>query len=263
MPAKTTFRHGVLLAAALYASAALAGEPASQSCLPAAPFLATVQSVLDGRTFRLDDGREVWMPTIEAPGMRAAAALTSEITGRALTFGVLKPVSDRYGRTAVRALAGREGKLALDVDLVSRGLAYIGIPQKGAPADPCREALLAAEATARQNKAGLWSDPDYDTKAAHDTAAILAAKGRFAVIEGKVLSVRESGGTVYVNFGRRWSTDFTVTILKRITPTFIAAGIDLKKLERRLIRVRGFVEERDGPWIEATRPEQFEFADRR
>jgi hypothetical protein len=68
---------------------------------------------------------------------------------------------------------------------------------------------------------------------------VLAEQGRFALVEGRVLSVRESGATIYVNFGRRWTEDFTVTIL-----------------------VRGWIEERGGPWIEATRPEQIEFADR-
>ena len=36
-----------------------------------------------------------------------------------------------------------------------------------------------------------------------------------------------------------------------------------KRLEGRRVRVRGFVEERGGPWIEATAPEQFEIADSR
>jgi hypothetical protein len=31
----------------------------------------------------------------------------------------------------------------------------------------------------------------------------LAQRGRFALIEGKVASVRENGPTIYVNFGRR------------------------------------------------------------
>jgi hypothetical protein len=123
--------------------------------------------------------------------------------------------------------------------------------------------LLAAESIARTEKRGLCGDPDYDTKATDNPAAILAAKGRFAIIEGKVLSVRESGGTVYVNFGRRWSEDFTVTILKRITAKFVAAGIDPKRLEGRRVRVRGFIEERGGPWIEATVPDQIEIADGR
>jgi hypothetical protein len=130
--------------------------------------------------------------------------------------------------------------------------------QKGG--DPCRNVLLAHEARARMARLGLWADPDYDTKAADNPAAIRRSRGRFAVIEGKVLSVRESGGTIYVNFGRRWSEDFTVTILKRISARFVAAGLDPKRLEGRRIRVRGFVEERGGPWIEAMAPEQFEIA---
>ena len=54
----------------------------------------------------------------------------------------------------------------------------------------------------------------------------MASRERFAIVEGKVLSVRESGGTTYVNFGRRRSEDFTVTILKRIGARFVAAGLD-------------------------------------
>jgi hypothetical protein len=75
--------------------------------------------------------------------------------------------------------------------------------------------------------------------------------------------VRESGATIYVNFGRRWTEDFTVTILKRNERNFTAVGLEPKTLAGRQIRVRGWVEERGGPWIEATRPEQIEFADRK
>jgi hypothetical protein len=74
--------------------------------------------------------------------------------------------------------------------------------------------------------------------------------------------VRDSGSTVYVNFGRRWSEDFTATALKRRERAFAAEGMELRRLSGRTVRVRGTVEERGGPWIEATRPEQFEIADR-
>jgi hypothetical protein len=91
---------------------------------------------------------------------------------------------------------------------------------------------------------------------------VLAEQGRFALVAGRVLSVRESGVMIYVNFGRRWTEDFTVTILKRNERNFTAAGLEPQKLAGRQIRVRGWIEERGGPWIEATRPEQIEFADR-
>jgi hypothetical protein len=93
-------------------------------------------------------------------------------------------------------------------------------------------------------------------------AALLAERGQFTLVEGKVLSVRESGGTIYMNFGRRWSEALTVTIPKRQERTFLAAGIAPKQLENRRVRVRGWIEERNGPRIEALRPDQIEIAER-
>jgi hypothetical protein len=69
-----------------------------------------------------------------------------------------------------------------------------------------------------------------------------------------------------VNFGRRWSEDFSVTIQKRNERNFAAAGLDVKGLAGRRVRVRGWVEARGSagsntggsPWIEAARPEQIE-----
>ena len=76
------------------------------------------------------------------------------------------------------------------------------------------------------------------------------------MIEGDVVSVRESGGTTYVNFSRRWSEGFTAVIVKRNAAALLAAGLDPKRLKGRRVEVRGFVELRGGPRIEVTRPEQ-------
>jgi hypothetical protein len=61
-----------------------------------------------------------------------------------------------------------------------------------------------------------------------------------------------------VNFGQRWAEDFTATIAKRDERRFIAAGLAPKVLERRKVRVRGYVEERSGPWIEVRHVGQVE-----
>jgi hypothetical protein len=58
--------------------------------------------------------------------------------------------------------------------------------------------------------------------------------------------------------GRRWSEDFTLTVLRRYEEAFVTAGIEPTSLAGRRIRVRGFIEEQGGLWIESTRPEQFE-----
>ena len=75
------------------------------------------------------------------------------------------------------------------------------------------------------------------------------------------MSVHPSGGTIYVNFGRRWTRDFTVIILRRLEKAFTAAGVEPKKLESRRIRVRGWIEQRGGPVITAETPEQIEVLD--
>lgn len=109
----------------------------------------------------------------------------------------------------------------------------------------------------RAAKKGTWAVNDV-IKNAESSDDILAAMGRFAVVEGKVLSVRQSGATTYLNFGRHWTRDFAVTIPRRALPAFAAAGIALKSLQNRRIRVRGSVEARNGPRIEVVRAGQIE-----
>ena len=111
---------------------------------------------------------------------------------------------------------------------------------------PCAELLLKAERAARAAARGLWADPNFAPLPSHDVTRITAVRGQFALVEGKVLSVRESGATIYFNFGRRWTQDFAVTILKRHRRDFAAANIDPKELEG-CNRVRGWVEQRRGP----------------
>ena len=122
----------------------------------------------------------------------------------------------------------------------------------------CAELLLKAERTARAAARGLWADPNFAPLPSHDISRIAAVRGQFALVEGKVLSVRENGATIYVNFGRRWAQDFAVIIPKRHRRDFAAANVDPKELEGRRIRVRGWVEQRRGPIMEASAPEQIE-----
>jgi len=160
---------------------------------------------------------------------------------------------DRYGRQPAFAfLAGEE--TPVQSELLRRGEALVSaeVTDKDCAAD-----LAAAEAEARRARKGTWADPTA-IKNAESTGDILAAIGRFTVVEGKVLSVRQAGATTYLNFGRNWTRDFAVTISRRMMPTFEAAGLGPKSLENRRIRVRGFVEARGGPRIEVLRVGQVE-----
>ena len=160
---------------------------------------------------------------------------------------------DRYGRQiAVVFPAGSE--TSVQTELLSQGEALASMTMTD---KDCSAEWAAAENSAREARRGLWGDPSA-TKNAEMPGDILARMGPFAVIEGTVLSARQAGATFYLNFGRRWTRDFAVTISRRMMPSFEAAGLDLKSIEGKKIRVRGWVEKRGGPRIEATRLRQIE-----
>ena len=198
----------------------------------------------------LEDGRVVHLAAIE---LGAAPELAA---GTTVTLKRLGLETDRYGRLQAHVFVDDTGgERWLQADLVARGLARVS-SRVGDSA--CAKLLLAQENSARAGKLGLWAEPVYVIGKAEDPEAVLQSRGRFALVEGKVVSVRESGGTIYVNFGRRWSEDFTVTIAKRNERAFVAAGLVPKSLSGRRVRIRGWIEERGGPWVEAARPEQIE-----
>jgi endonuclease YncB( thermonuclease family) len=257
---------------------ATSGSGLTQSTPPACRFdpahAGVVRQVIDGRTFTLEDGREVRLAGLEipspagaglpqpaSPATHAHGALAGLILGKTIAlrpFGARE--SDRYGRLQAYVFLGPEGlERSVERDMLALGLARVAAHVGDRV---CAAELLAGEREARAAGRGLWADPDHATRRAENPAAILGDRGRFALVEGSVLSVRESGGTIYVNFGRRWSEDFTVTIAKRNERMFSAAGVEPRKLERARVRVRGVVEERGGPWIEANRPEQIEILGR-
>jgi endonuclease YncB( thermonuclease family) len=215
-----------------------------------------VAEILDARSFRLQDGREVRLAGIEpvvAEKANRTSALSAIVAGRDVTLRGEDDTPDRYGRQpAFVFLAGSE--TSVQGLLLAQGEALVSSTVTN---KDCALHLTAAEAAARQAKQGTWADPAA-IKNAESSGDILAGIGRFMLVEGKVLSVRQAGATTYLNFGRNWTRDFAVTISRRMIPAVEAAGIVLKSLENRRIRVRGWVEARGGPRIEVLRVGQIE-----
>ena len=241
----------ILLASAVMslAAPALAEPPCAGTPLATG----AVSAVRDGRTLVLVDNREIRLAGIEAPAdgtrLRALAA------GQTLRIDRVR--DDRYGRVVAFVYVGDSAEL-LQTALLKAGQARVSARAGG---KICAAALFGAERTARAAGLGLWADPNFAPLSSENLTMLAAEKGHFALVEGQVLSVRDSGATIYVNFGRRWTRDFSVTIPKREARNFVSAGIDPKALERRRIRVRGIIEQRNGPIIDVTAPEQIELID--
>lgn len=240
----------------LCALALLSASQARADCNPKPIGTAAVRAVDDGGTVVLADGRTVRLAGIVPHGASATAEIAGTLGAGPVELGRLGPERDRYGRLPALVRPEASGEW-LQLRLLRLGLARVAarVGDKD-----CAAAFLHAERTARAGGLGIWSDAAYVIVKAENPGDVAAQRGRFTVVEGRVLSVREAGGTIYLNFGRRWSEDFTVTVLKRNERRFSAAGLDLRNLGGRRVRVRGTVEEQGGPWIEATRPEQIEVA---
>ena len=259
-----------------------------------------VDRIIDGRDFVLDDGRQahlqVHLAAIEVPlpappqasdaapggtaaktaaasktALAAKTALAGLLSGAQLVLRQADVAPDRYGRTAAYAeILGADRRHSAEADMISAGFAEMS---DDAGSQACATELLRRETAARKAKLGLWADPYYDPIPADKPADIIARRGHFALVEGKVVSVHASGATLYVNFGEHWSQDFAVTIRRRNEPHFAAAGLDLQRLAGRQVRVRGWIEAHSAnantigagfwraPWIEVAHTEQIELAD--
>jgi endonuclease YncB( thermonuclease family) len=247
-----------LISLAVFAVAALADDASAAPCAFEPQGEGRAAAALDARSFRLEDGREVRLAGIEPaapekPPTELTRALASMLAGHEVRLGGEDDSPDRYGRQPAFAWLVPD-ETFVQGELLAQGKAVVSATVTD---KDCATALMAAEAKAREAKRGIWADPSAikNTESAGD---ILAGMGRFTLVEGKVLSVRQAGATTYLNFGRNWTRDFAVTIPRRALANLAAAGLVPKSLENKRIRVRGFVEVRTGPRIEVVRAGQIE-----
>jgi endonuclease YncB( thermonuclease family) len=236
-----------------------AGNPAAAApCALEPQGEGRVTAVIDARSFRLEDGREVRLAGIEPAGAERSTAefvraLASVLAGHEVRLRGQDDNPDRYGRQPAYVWLIPDETL-VQGELLAQGRAIVAAT---VTEGECAATLMAAEASAREAKRGIWADP-LVIKNTESPGDILAGIGRFTLVEGKVLSVRQAGATTYLNFGQNWTRDFAVTIPRRALANLAAAGLEPKSLENKRVRVRGFVEVRTGPRIEVLRAGQIE-----
>lgn len=229
-----------------------------------------VVEVTDGDTVVLDSGLVVRMIGTQAPKLplgregfetwplapEAKAALEAIALNKPVELGYGGEEVDRYDRALAHVFVqGTDGPVWAQQAMVAQGLARVySFPDNR----KCLDLLFAAEGRARVAGLGIWRDPYYSIRAADAPGDLLARAGHYELVEGRVLLADQSGGRVYLNFGRFWKEDFTAVIEAQALRLFAADGIDPLGLEGALVRIRGWVDDRDGPRIEVTHPEQVE-----
>jgi micrococcal nuclease len=229
----------------------------------------TVTEIVDGDTLLLDTGLVVRLIGIQAPklalgrdgladwpkGNEAKAALIALTLKKPVLLRYGGEELDRHGRTLAQVMVTGDSPVWVQEAMLRQGQARV---YSFADNRACLAELMAAETRARAAGLGIWGDSYYRVRRADRPADIAKLAGHYELVEGRVLNAEKLGAQVFLNFGRYYKEDFTAVIDARALRLFADAGIDPGKLGNALVRVRGWIDDRDGPRIAITHPEQIE-----
>lgn len=264
-----TYRN--MLASGLYL---LAGGQAYATCNLTQGGHDTIVEIVDGDTVILSSGKQVRMVGTQSPKLAlnrknfidwpladtAKTALENIALGQKveLKYGGLK--IDRHHRILAHLFIKDDDgqQIWLQQYMLQQGLARTYSFKDNRS---CILELLAAETSARTANKNIWSHDYYNIINASDLKLLKQKHGTYQLIEGKLLKFEHKYGQLYFNFGQNYRTDFTINVGKRNRMAFAQSNLDFQNMVGKTIRVRGWLEQRGGPMIEATHPEQLEFLD--
>lgn len=246
----------------------------------------SVIGITDSRTLHLDDGTQLRLASILTPtpydipaadpsnvwppAVAAQAFITAQSLHHSIGISLERTGRDRYDRRVGHALVVAEqlGKTIdvpapqwLQAKIVQAGHARVALtPETDAS---CARDLFALEAEAEAAGRGLWQQAAYQPKRAEDIDQLLRYRSTYQIVEGVVHRVAILKSAVYLNFGPDWQRDFSAklspTVLKQTKTPLAKTSLDwLRKLRHAPIRIRGWIEKRNGPMITVWRLEQIE-----
>jgi micrococcal nuclease len=268
-PVAFALRLALLAGASIVFDPSLAAEP---FCADPPEARARVVSITDRLEIALGDGRQARLVGLDLPdpgrGDPASAAaaqlfLTKWLVGREVGIHALSAKPDRWNRIVVELYAptpyggspagAARGETSVSMVLVAAGLARFW-PEPEALA--CATSRLAAEAEARNKRLGLWLDPYYAVVDTADLDKLRERDGQFTLVEGTPSRVGEGRSRYFIDFGPH--RGFTIVIPKRRTKAFERAGMTISALAGARIRVRGALDDRFGPRMTISEPEDIE-----
>lgn len=251
------------------ASTSLAQQPgAEETCTLHGGPTRSVVRVIDSETVLLDDHTEVRLigalaprspdltPQAQAwpPEDAAIAALKALVLGRSVSIATGGRGEDRYGRTLAHLFVEQNGeRVWVQGEMLAGGHARAyGLPGSYT----CIRELLAHERPARDAGAGLWASAAYGVRSARATRDLLRRRNSYEIVAGTVAKVTTTKARTYVNFGANWRSDFTAGIEARLLKAHPDWAQTLAALEGKRVEVRGWIQYRNGPYIDIEDPSQ-------
>lgn len=212
----------------------------------------------NNRRYRLDNVRTP--PYIESSAMEELRRVFQGRPVKVYTYHDSETMFDRYGVPLAHVIAN-DGSTWVQDYLVGKGLAWASSTETSTQMIGL---LKRTEEKARKSAAGFWADPDYAIKTPDNVGRY---EDSYQIVQGKILSVAVNNGGVFFNFGLDWKTDFTLRIPENFAMVMGRTYMDETTLARetnpnnwkgRVIRVRGWVSENNGPMMTLTHREQLD-----
>jgi hypothetical protein len=191
-----------------------------------------------------------------APARIAAEMLEKLALGRAVELRSTARRMDRNGLLHAQLyLSYGPERVWLQGRMLELGLARA---YSFAEARECAAELIEREAEAREALRGIWALPAYEVRQASRPRELLSWRHSFQLVEGRVRLVQDYPGRTAILFGRGERGDFYASVQRADRRKVEVGGIELAALERRRVRVRGWIETWGGPYIRVTHAEQLE-----
>jgi micrococcal nuclease len=244
---------------------AFAGEDAIKDVLRLTTAKARVTQVIDGQTLVVNNTTTIHLPAIYIPwetptsqgeyGKRAKEFLENEFLDKFVRIYQVRNIE----RALFNALGHKEAYLVRADDwvwaqeeLVKFGYAFAYPTQSHK--DTVDE-LYKAEDFARREKIGFWAEDQWQIL---NEETAIGIEDRFAIVEGVIEKIAVKNNVIYLNFGADWRNDMTVSMDSLLRRQFSKAGVNVTQLGGQKIRVRGWIRDYNGPYIEVLDPRQIE-----
>ena len=228
------------------------------------PEFARIDKVINAQAMITDEGDIIRLTGLDIPrprrgegdiAHRAKAFLDKHLTAKRVRLYATQ--DKKTGRTNRMGHLLRHVELRADNIWVQGALLYHGLARVRTTVNNPEMAsqMYKRERKARQNERGLWAMQTYKILGPETAEQGI---GAYQLVEGKVQSTAMRGNRIYLNFGKNWRSDLTVSIPPGNRRAFRRADIDPLSLGNETIRARGWLESYNGPYMEITHPARLE-----